>query len=143
MVFKDTIHIRWSDLDPNFHVRHSAYYDWGAQQRINALNQLGLTMQVFQELRVGPILFREECVFRKEIKQQDVVSIELFMRSMNEDGSRWSMTHILTNQHGEMCATINIDGAWMDVSKRKLANPTPEVISKALQKMEVLKRDNE
>jgi acyl-CoA thioester hydrolase len=25
---------RWSDLDPNFHVRHSAYYDFGAQHRI-------------------------------------------------------------------------------------------------------------
>ncbi len=136
MKFTDTIHIRWADLDPNFHVRHSAYYDWGAQQRIDALGKLGLTMQAFQEMKVGPILFREECIFRKEIKQGDTITIELFMRELNEDGSRWGMTHILTNQNSELCATINIDGAWMDVTKRKLANPTPELITRALGEIE-------
>ena len=28
--FIKEISFRWSDLDPNFHVRHSAYYDFGA-----------------------------------------------------------------------------------------------------------------
>ena len=35
--FTKEISIRWSDLDPNFHVRHSAYYDFGAQHRIEIL----------------------------------------------------------------------------------------------------------
>lgn len=138
MKFIDIISIRWADLDPNFHVRHSAYYDWGAQQRIDALNQLGLTMDVMKELHIGPILFREECIYRREIRMGDTITIALNMTALNEDGSRWSMQHVLTNQLGELCATINIDGAWIDTVKRKLANPLPDIAVKVMQQIPVL-----
>lgn len=130
--FSKTISIRWSDLDPNYHVRHSAYYDWGAQQRVEILNELGLSLKVMQENHFGPILFREECVFRKEIHMHDEVTITLSIKSINEDGSRWTMQHVLTNSKGEWCATITIDGAWIDTQKRKLANPTPQVVMDAM-----------
>lgn len=132
MKFSTIVQIRWSDLDPNFHVRHSAYYDWGAQQRVDALNEVGLTMAYMKKNFIGPILFREECVFRKEVRPGDTVTIELFMKSCNEDASRWSMAHVLTNQNGELCATITVDGAWIDMSKRKLANPVPQEIIEAM-----------
>ena len=54
--FTKEISIRWSDLDPNFHVRHSAYYDFGAQHRIEILEQLGLTMKVMQQQHFDPVL---------------------------------------------------------------------------------------
>jgi acyl-CoA thioester hydrolase len=62
--FSKELSFRWSDLDPNFHVRHSAYYDF-AQHRIEILESW------FNDERnankgFGPILFREECVFRKK-----------------------------------------------------------------------------
>ena len=66
--FTKEISFRWSDLDPNFHVRHSAYYDFGAQHRIEILEELGLTLRVMQTQGFGPVLFRDECVFRKELK---------------------------------------------------------------------------
>ena len=31
--FKQNLQVRWADLDPNGHVRHSVYYDYGAQIR--------------------------------------------------------------------------------------------------------------
>jgi len=133
-LFSKVVSIRWSDLDPNYHVRHSAYYDWGAQQRVEVLNGLGLSLKVMQENHFGPILFREECVFRKEIHMHDEVTISLAIKSIAEDGSRWTMQHVLTNQRGELCATITIDGAWIDTEKRKLANPTPEMIIETMKK---------
>lgn len=133
-LFSKAVSIRWSDLDPNYHVRHSAYYDWGAQQRVEVLNNLGLSLKVMQENHFGPILFREECVFRKEIHMHDEVTISLSIKSIAEDGSRWTMQHVLTNQKGELCATITIDGAWIDTEKRKLANPTPEMVMETMKK---------
>lgn len=70
------IQIRWSDLDPNFHLRHSVYYDWGAVCRVEYLNKAGLTLQRMQQLQIGLILFREECVFRREVRMGDVVTID-------------------------------------------------------------------
>jgi acyl-CoA thioester hydrolase len=35
--FTIPLDIRWSDLDPNFHLRHSVYYDYGAFARVQFL----------------------------------------------------------------------------------------------------------
>lgn len=47
--FSKEIQIRWSDLDPNFHLRHSVYYDWGAWCRVEFLNEFGLTAEVMTQ----------------------------------------------------------------------------------------------
>lgn len=74
--FKTKVEIRWADLDPNFHVLHSRYYDFGAYCRMAFLVTHGLTPQVMSEHHVGPILFREECFFKREI---NLVTISVLM----------------------------------------------------------------
>ncbi|WP_418263148.1 acyl-CoA thioesterase [Flavobacterium faecale] len=130
--FCKRLSFRWSDLDPNFHVRHSVYYDFGAQHRIEILDSLGLTMNVFQALHFGPIIFREECVFRKEIKLSDIIAIHTKVSKMKPDASRWTIVHELRNEEDQLVATITVDGAWMDTKLRKLANPTPVAVLQAL-----------
>ena len=125
--FTKEIHIRWSDLDPNFHVRHSAYYDFGAQHRVEILEQLGMTVKVMQEQHFGPILFREECVFRKEMRMNQTVFISTKVGKIKEDASRWTLIHEFKNDKDELMATITVDGAWMDTRLRKIANPTPQI----------------
>lgn len=126
--FIKTVQIRWSDLDPNFHLRHSVYYDWGAWCRVEFLNAYGLTAEVMQQLHFGPILFREECVFRKEIKSGDEVSINLQVIKSTNDYSRWSIQHHITKNGGTLCAVLNVDGAWLNVVERKLMSPPEKVI---------------
>ena len=43
------VEIRWSDLDPNFHVRHSVYYDMGAYIRMSFLTENGLNTAVLMQ----------------------------------------------------------------------------------------------
>lgn len=131
-VFTKEISIRWSDLDPNFHMRHSAYYDFGAQHRIEILEQQGLTMRIMQEQHFGPVLFREECVFRKEIHLGDTITISTKIGKMKEDASRWTIVHEMKNQLGQVCAVLSVDGAWMDTKLRKLASPTPEIAKEVM-----------
>lgn len=131
-VFTKEISIRWADLDPNFHMRHSAYYDFGAQHRIEILEQQGLTMKIMQQQHFGPIIFREECVFRKEIRLGDTISISTKLGKMKEDASRWTLIHELKDDQGAICAILTIDGAWMDTQLRKLAKPTPTIVQKVM-----------
>ena len=130
--FSKQLSFRWSDLDPNFHVRHSAYYDFGAQHRIEILESLGLTMKVLQTNHFGPILFREECVFRNEIALSDTIFMHTKISKMRSDASRWSIVHEFKNADDKVCATITVDGAWMDTKLRKIANPTPEIAMEAM-----------
>ena len=50
------IEIRWADLDPNFHVLHSKYYDFGAYCRMAFLTAHGVTVALMQQYQVGPII---------------------------------------------------------------------------------------
>ena len=52
-IFTKEISIRWSDLVPNFHMRHSAYYDFGSQHRVEVLEEQGLSLRVMQENNIG------------------------------------------------------------------------------------------
>ena len=133
------IEIRWSDLDPNFHLRHSAYYDFGAYSRISFMNDHGLTPQVLSHLHIGPIIFREECVFRKEIKFGDIITINLRVENAKEDFSRWTMVHEIWKDSNILCAVITLDCAWMDTVKRKLTIP-PDSFKEIFS--EILKEDS-
>lgn len=118
--------IRWADLDPNFHVLHSKYYDYGAFCRMSFLTEHGITPAVMIENNIGPIIFREECLFKREIRFGDALEVFLKLSKCNEDASRWSMVHELWTNGDTLAGLITIDGAWMDTRIRKLVKP-PEV----------------
>lgn len=126
--------IRWSDIDPNFHVLHSKYYDYCANARLLILQQYGVTMQVIQETHIGPILFREECVFKRELKFGDEIEIRIKLLKANADFSRWSFTNEIWKNGDTLAAIVTVDGAWLDTEKRKLAIP-PQLYQQAFAAM--------
>jgi acyl-CoA thioester hydrolase len=71
--FSKPMQIRWADIDANRHLRHSVYYDYGATMRMNVLSEGGLTTKKLEELAMGPILFREEAIFKREILLEDKI----------------------------------------------------------------------
>lgn len=121
--FSLPIQIRWSDIDPNRHLRHSAYYDYGAMARIACFNEQGLTTTKLEELNIGPILFREEAIFKREIKLEDKITIDMQLLKATRDYGRWSIRHQLYKEDKTLAAIINVEGAWIDIAKRKLAVP--------------------
>jgi acyl-CoA thioester hydrolase len=82
------------------------------------------------KLHFGPILFREECTFRREIHFGDDINIDTMLVESRPDYSRWTMRHRIMRGE-EVCATIIIEGAWLDTNIRKLTAP-PEVGAAAL-----------
>lgn len=126
--------IRWSDLDPNFHVRHSVYYDWGAYCRITYLEEQQLGQESFMKYQIGPILFREEAIFRREIRMGESLRIDLNLLKARRDHSRWSIRHQLIREDESIAAIITVDGAWMNMQTRKLAT-APEIATTVFNNM--------
>lgn len=118
-----SVELRWADVDANFHVSHSKYYEFGAHCRMSFLIEHGFTLAMMQELQIGPILFREECVFRKEIHTGEQITVNLLLSKSRKDGSRWSARHEIKKADGTIAAIINADLAWMDLVARKLIAP--------------------
>ncbi len=128
--FAFPVQVRWSDLDPNFHLRHSVYYDWGAMCRVAYLEKEGLSWKRMYELQIGPIIFREECIFRREIRPGDPVTINLKLLKAKRDFSRFTIQHEIMKNPETISAILTVDIAWMNGVTRKLVVLPQEEIDK-------------
>ncbi|WP_230471225.1 acyl-CoA thioesterase [Hymenobacter jejuensis] len=127
MSFERTFTVIWADMDPNVHMRHSAYNDYAAQTRLDFLAQNGFSMQKFAELAIGPILFREDTRFMKEIHLSETIHVTSELAGLNEDASRWRIVHIIRKSNGQVAASVTVDGAWLDLKRRKLTVPPADL----------------
>jgi acyl-CoA thioester hydrolase len=109
-------------------MRHSAYNDYASQTRLLFMAEKGYGIEWFQKHNVFPVLFREETVFLKEIHGNETIRIDAVLLSMNEDGSRWSIMNCFYKENGTLAARLTVDGAWMDLVKRKLKVPPAELL---------------
>jgi acyl-CoA thioester hydrolase len=128
MSYKITFQTRWSDFDANKHMRHSAYNDYAAECRVRFLSENGFDMDVFEKGKFGPILFREETNFLREVKLGEDISIELFLEGVSEQGERFKFYHKIFRQDGVLAAEIRVFGAWIDLERRKLTTPPFEAM---------------
>lgn len=124
--FTQHITVRWADLDPNGHVRHSIYYDYGAQARVAFLEKQGLGLQWMTKNLIGPVLFREEAKFLRELHMSDEIVIDFRIAGASEDGRKWRIRHHILRGE-ELCAVLEMDGAWLDLKARRITVPPPEL----------------
>ena len=125
--------VMWSQIDANQHMRHSAYADFAAQARMAFLESVELTSTIFFKNNRGPILFREELTYLKEIKMNEHISISCQLIKCRADGSKWSIKHELFNSKKQLCAIIVVDGAWIDLAKRKMAYLPESILPKFME----------
>lgn len=125
--------VLWSQIDANVHLRHSAYADFCAQARSNMLNKMGLSLEEFNKRKIGPILFREELNYLREIGLDERVKVSVVITKFNKLNSRFSFRHEIFKENGVKAAVVLVDGAWMNIRERKLTNIPEEwleIISK-------------
>ena len=124
MNFSVSFKTKWADFDANRHMRHTAYNDYAAETRVRYFKKQGYTVNNFSEDGFGPILFKEETSFFKEIHMGEDITIDLTLKAVSRKSERWKLQHNVFNEAGKLAATINVYGAWIDLEKRKLAIPS-------------------
>jgi acyl-CoA thioester hydrolase len=123
MSFKVLFATKWSDFDPNRHMRHTAYNEYAAEVRIRYFAEQNFSIEEFTKYNIGPILFTEETSFRKEIHLGENISVNIKLSGLSANNERWKITHEVFNEAGKLSAVIKVYGAWMDLTKRKLTFP--------------------
>nr|MBP8824794.1 thioesterase family protein [Flavobacteriales bacterium] len=78
------------------------------------------------------ILFREECLFKREIRLGDQVDLLVRLSKARADGSCWSFRNEFMRKDGQLCAVLNVEGAWIDTQKRKIAILPAELMHRFL-----------
>jgi len=121
-LYEQKIEVRWADLDPNGHVRHSAYYDYCTFARITYWQQNGFGPDWMKRNSCAPVLFREEGFFHREMNAGDELIINLKLSGISDDLRKWSVRHQLWRGE-ELCATLNMEGAWLNLDSRRVQAP--------------------
>ncbi len=129
MSFKIDFKTKWSDFDANKHMRHTAYNDFAAEARMRFFLEKGYDLASFNKLQIGPILFKEETNFYREISLGQDITVALAMKGYSEAGERWKITHDIIKADGVVAATIDVYGAWLDLKARKLCKPPENMLA--------------
>lgn len=127
--YSKTYEAKWADIDLNRHMRHTAYNDYAAQARVSIFTDFGLSMDKIAKMGLGPILFREETKFFKEVNLFDKITVNFKLKAMRENGSRWTVIHEIFKEGGVKAAEVIVDGAWIDLKLRKLGRPPDELLN--------------
>ena len=138
MSFTVTFKTKWADFDPNNHMRHTAYNDYAAESRVRFFNENGFSLLEFNKINIGPVLFREETNFYREISIGEDIKVEVYLKAMSEKGERFKLLHKIFKQNDVLAAEIEIYAAWLDLIQRKLTIPPSQIINtfNALEKIE-------
>ncbi|MEQ1800719.1 MAG: thioesterase family protein [Gammaproteobacteria bacterium] len=128
--FTATCEVRWADLDVNGHARHTAFMDWATHCRVSAFAAHGITLARFSELGVGPVIFREEADYLREVVGNDRVTVDFAFTGGSADWKHFRIRHLLTRLDGVHCATVVVRGSWLNLRERKVVAP-PEPIFQA------------
>ncbi len=126
MSFKVHFNTKWSDFDPNRHMRHTAYNEYAAEARVRYFSHQNFSIEEFSKHNIGPILFAEETSFRKEIHIGENITVDFKLAGLSKNNERWKIINTVYNSDNELAAIIKVYGAWIDLTKRKLTTPPEE-----------------
>lgn len=126
--FSKTYEVRWADMDPNRHMRHSVYLDYATQTRVAFFSDYGLPIVEIAKMGLSPVMFREEIKYLKEVNGMEEIIVCCQLNWMYKDGSRWSFFHQMFKNDDTPVAELTVDGAWLDLDTRKLGTPSDKVI---------------
>ena len=54
------------------------------------------------------------------------ITVDFKLTGLSKNNERWKIVHQVFNEAGKLSATVKIYGAWIDLTKRKLAIPPKE-----------------
>jgi acyl-CoA thioester hydrolase len=126
--YSQSYRVKWADLDPNGHVRHSAYDDYAVDTRVRWMEQNGFPPRRFAELGFGPVILRQESRFYREVTLEDTITVTIQLKGLSADGSRWKVQHDILKASGEKAAALEIEGSWLDLRTRKAMAPPAELL---------------
>ena len=132
--YAKTFEVIWADLDANAHMRHSAFADYGAQARIGFLTEHGFGLAEMHQHRIGPILFREDLRYLREVRANEKITVTCEAVGMSPNRKHFKIRHRILRQNGELACTIECQGAWFDLAARKVI-PAPAELQVVMDKM--------
>ena len=131
-MFEKTFIAGWGDVDPNSHMRNSAYLDKCSDVRVMYFAEHGFPAAEFMRLRIGPVIMKDELEYFREIGLLEAMKVTYTQAGLSEDGSRFLVRNEFYKADGKLSARVTSTGGWLDLTTRKLIVP-PTAMLQAMQ----------
>jgi len=126
--YSKTYEIRWSDIDANGHVNYAAYIDAAGDLRYRYFIEHDFPPERFEQLGIGPIYTAIHAQFFREVRMGETVTLTFSLSGLSPKGARWKVHHDVLKSNGKKAVSIDLEGAILDLSTRRPAPPTPELL---------------
>jgi acyl-CoA thioester hydrolase len=124
-----TFTVRWGDCDANGHVRNTVYDEYGIETRIGYFADHGFGWPRMREHRVGPVVFRMEIDYLRELDVGEIITVDLRELGSSPEGAKWRLGHAITRADGTVAARIVVTGGWMDLDARRIVPAPPALLA--------------
>ncbi len=127
-MFEKTLYAGWGDMDFNSHMRNTAFLDKSGDVRMMFFSEHGFPMSEFLKLQLGPVIFKDEIEYFKEVRLLEGIRITLECAGLSPNGSRYLLKNEFLRPDGKAIARIRSWGGWLDLAARKLTTPSPTLL---------------
>lgn len=123
-----TFTVRWADCDANGHMRNTSYSEYAIDVRMAYLAEHGFPFEKMVENKLGPVILHEALDYLREVRLGQTVEVDLSLVGLSPDGARFKFEHDIWLPNRDKAARIVLAGGWMDLEKRKLRLPPPDLL---------------
>ncbi|MBB5804029.1 acyl-CoA thioester hydrolase [Saccharothrix ecbatanensis] len=129
MPFTSTTHVRWPDVDPNGHMRTTAYLDAAEDNRMQFFASAGFPVTELAARRIGPISHGDDIRYRAELRLLEAFTVELRLAGLASDGARFRLHNRIVKADNRTAATIVTTAGWLDLDARRLTTPPADLLA--------------
>ncbi len=127
MTYSKKFEVLWVDVDMNGHLQHTAYSRYATNVRVGFFRDaLKINFENFGEQSLGPIVIREFIEYKREVRLNDIIEIDMALAGVSANCARWLIRHQV-HTHGKIACVINMEGAWLDLKLRKMGIPDYQI----------------
>jgi len=93
-------------------------------------------MSRFASERFGPVVVRDELVYRKELRLMEDFRVDLEAAGLSKDGARFRLRNTFRTSANDISAVVTSDGIWFDLEQRRPRLPPQDLdnLMRALQR---------
>ena len=125
--FATTFRARWGEMDFNGHMRNTAYLDVSGHVRMVYFDAHGFSMRRFEELRLGPVVTKDEIEYFRELRLLEEMTVTLALAGVSESSVRFRLRNEFFDGRKKLVARVTSTGGWFDLAARKLTAPPGEL----------------
>lgn len=127
-LFSKTFEVGWANVDPNMHLKQTAYIEFTDNVRVAFFEAHGLPfLKLIKKMHVGPVVFRLMADYKREVLLGETITVNTRLAHLSEDERKWKFSHEIIKADGEIACIVTVEGAWMDLKARKITPPPPEI----------------